>query len=62
MTVEAYTITYARGGTPEDLILTAITPTGERILTRTSDRGLIEEFSNENPIGRFITIEGETPR
>jgi acetyl-CoA C-acetyltransferase len=60
--VEAYSVTYARDGTPEALLVTAITPGGERTLTRTSDRGLIEQFSNADPTGKCLTIKSEMRR
>lgn len=55
-TVEAYTITHSRDGAPEALIFTAISPEGDRVLTRTSDTELIQEFSVADPIGRSIAL------
>jgi acetyl-CoA C-acetyltransferase len=58
--IEAYTVTYARDGTPEALIATTLTPAGERTLTRTVDPHLIKGFASEDPIGRSFTIDTET--
>ncbi len=58
--VEAYTVTYARDGAPEALILAAIAPDGQRVLTRTADPDAIEELSSSDPTGRCVTIDTET--
>jgi acetyl-CoA C-acetyltransferase len=60
--VEAHTVTYARDGTPEALIATALTPEGDRILTRIADRGLIDQLSDGELTGRSLTIDTASKR
>jgi acetyl-CoA C-acetyltransferase len=58
-TIEAYTITYARTGAPDALIISALTPGGERTLIRTDDRGLLDAVSTDDPIGQRIVIDSD---
>ena len=60
--IEAHTVVYARDGTPEALIATAITPDGERALGRIADRDVIDELSDGDPTGRLLTLDAETGR
>ena len=55
--VEAHTVTYARDGTPETLIVTALTPDGERILARSVDRRVIEQLSDGDLTGSTFKID-----
>ncbi|GGN93466.1 hypothetical protein GCM10010112_81740 [Actinoplanes lobatus] len=42
--VEAYTVPYERDGSPAAMIITAITPAGDRVVLRTSDISEMSEF------------------
>jgi acetyl-CoA C-acetyltransferase len=53
--VEAYTVPYARDGSPEAVIVSALAPDGTRALARSSDPGLI---GAEDPLGRSAEISG----
>jgi acetyl-CoA C-acetyltransferase len=55
-TIEAFTIPYDRAGQPEALIVTALTPDGDRALTRSADPQLIASFADEDPLGRELTL------
>jgi acetyl-CoA C-acetyltransferase len=57
--LEAYTVPYGRDGEPEAGIVTALTPEGERVVRRTSDRALIDRLLAEDPLGRRITVTGD---
>jgi acetyl-CoA C-acetyltransferase len=54
-TVEAYTVPYARDGSPEAVIVSALAPDGTRALARSSAPELIEA---EDPLGRRAEIAG----
>ena len=56
-TIEAYTITYARDGAAEAVIVSAVTPAGERTLIRASDPDFVEAVSREDPISQHIIID-----
>jgi acetyl-CoA C-acetyltransferase len=54
-TVEAYTVPYARDGSPEAVIVSAIAPDGTRALARSSEPGLV---GTGDPLGRTAEISG----
>ncbi|MHB8490693.1 MAG: acetyl-CoA acetyltransferase [Solirubrobacteraceae bacterium] len=55
-TVEAYTVTHARDGAPEALIVSAITPDGARALVRETDQHTIAETLDCDPLGARLEI------
>jgi acetyl-CoA C-acetyltransferase len=55
-TVEAYTIPYDRAGEPEAAIVSALTPDGDRALTRIMERSAIDEIALGDPLGREIEV------
>jgi len=55
-TVEAYTVPYARDGTPEAVIVSALAADGTRALARGTDRDLVESMLAGDPLGREVTI------
>ncbi|MBG0567266.1 type II toxin-antitoxin system Rv0910 family toxin [Actinoplanes aureus] len=48
---EAYTVPYGRDGEPEAVIVTAITPGGDRVVRRVADRELIDRLLEDDPLG-----------
>jgi len=56
--IEAYTVTYARDGTPDAAIISALTPTGERALIRTPEGDVVETLLAEDPLGGSIDLAG----
>jgi acetyl-CoA C-acetyltransferase len=54
-TVEAYTVPYARDGSPEAVIVSALAPDGTRALARSSEPELV---GAEDPLGRSAEISG----
>ena len=69
-TIEAYTVAYERDGSPAAAIISALTPHGERALTRSPDRDVIDAAITNDLIGwpidiaasQGVTIEQPTPR
>ena len=57
-TLEAYTVPYARDGTPEAAIVSAIAPDGTRALVRSSDEDLIAALLEADPLGLEVTVDG----
>jgi acetyl-CoA C-acetyltransferase len=57
-TVEAYTVPFARDGTPEAVIVAALTDDGSRALARSSDPGVVEATLLEDPLERTAVISG----
>ena len=55
-TVEAYTIPYDRAGEPEAAIVSALTPDGDRALTRLTDPAAIADYAAGDPLGRQIEV------
>lgn len=53
--VEAYTVPYARDGSPEAVIVSALAPDGTRALARSSEPELV---GSEDPLGRSAEISG----
>jgi acetyl-CoA C-acetyltransferase len=60
--VEALTVIYARDSTPEALVIAAITPDGERVLTRTRDPDLVEEVLERDPTGACLELGSQSAR
>ncbi|MEV0898256.1 crotonase/enoyl-CoA hydratase family protein [Actinoplanes sp. NPDC049802] len=54
--VEAYTVPYERDGSPAAMIVTAITPSGDRVVLRTSDISEISEFWELEVDGDRFTV------
>ena len=52
-TIEAYTVPYARDGSPEAVILSALAPDGTRALARSSEPELLD---GDDPLGRSAEI------
>ena len=57
-TIEAYTVTYQRDGSPQAAIISALTPEGGRALLRTPDHDLIEAVLGADPIGWRVDVIG----
>jgi len=57
-TLEAYTVPYARDGTPEAAIVSAIAPDGTRALVRSGDEDLIAALLEADPLGSEVTVHG----
>jgi acetyl-CoA C-acetyltransferase len=57
-TVEAQTIAHRRDGSPDAAVISALTPSGERALVRTSDRDVIDAMLADDPTGWHIDIAG----
>jgi acetyl-CoA C-acetyltransferase len=55
-TVEAYTVPYGREGEPEAVIVSALTPAGERALVRSAEVEAIDRFANDDPLGAEVTL------
>jgi acetyl-CoA C-acetyltransferase len=55
-TLEAYTVTHGRDGAPEAAIVTALTPTGGRVLTRTEIPETIATLLASDPLGTTIDV------
>lgn len=56
--VEAYTVPWTREGTPEALVISALAPSGERILLRSTDSVLVDEFLTADPLGWTLVVAG----
>ncbi|MBO3743399.1 type II toxin-antitoxin system Rv0910 family toxin [Actinoplanes flavus] len=54
--VEAYTVPYERDGSPAAMIVTAITPSGDRVVLRTSDISEMSEFWKLEVDGDAFTV------
>jgi acetyl-CoA C-acetyltransferase len=59
-TIEAYTLPYARDGQPEAAIAAALAPDGTRVLARSSDRELVAQMVEQDPLGLRATISAGT--
>ncbi|TWG94792.1 acetyl-CoA C-acetyltransferase [Nocardioides sp. J9] len=57
--VEAVTVPYQRSGEPEAVVVSAIKPTGERVLLRREDPADIELLTSTDPLRREIRIEAD---
>jgi acetyl-CoA C-acetyltransferase len=57
-TVEAYTVPYARDGSAEAAIVSALAPDGTRALARTTQPDLVGAVLTEDPLGRTAEISG----
>jgi len=57
-TVEAYTVPFARDGSPEAAIVSALTSNGTRVLARGMDPELVEGMLRDDPLGRVVAISG----
>ena len=57
-TIEAYTVTYQRDGSPEAAIISALTPEGERALVRTSRENVVGAVLDTDPIGWRVNLSG----
>ncbi len=61
-TVEAYTVAYRKGPAPdhidepEAVVVSALTPTGARILVRASDADTVAAFTDGDPLGAATDI------
>jgi acetyl-CoA C-acetyltransferase len=55
-TVEAYTVPYNREGAPEAVIVSALTPAGERVLARSTDPAAAEWALREDPLGEAVQM------
>jgi acetyl-CoA C-acetyltransferase len=55
-TLETYTLAYDRDGSPDAAILSALTPTGERVLTRSTRRDVIDAMLNVDRLGAGIEL------
>jgi len=57
-TVEAYTLAYRRDGATEAVIMSALTPAGERALIRSSDPELVLAASRSDLLGEPVAFAG----
>jgi len=57
-TIEAYTVTYQRDGSPDAAIISALTPAGERALVRIPDHDVAEAVLGADPIGWRVNLMG----
>ncbi len=55
--VEAFTVPYDRDGAPEALVISAITPDGNRVLLRRSEPSIIGEFLEADPLGWTLSVD-----
>jgi acetyl-CoA C-acetyltransferase len=55
-TVEAYTVPHRRDGAAEAVIVSALTPAGERALTRSTDPETIDRVVRRDPLGSSVTL------
>jgi len=58
-TVEAYTLAYHRDGAPEAVIMSALTPGGERALIRSSDPEIVIAAGRSDLLGKPVTFGGD---
>jgi acetyl-CoA C-acetyltransferase len=56
--IEAFTVPYGRDGTPEALIVSALTPEGDRVLTRSADADTIAWALGSDPLGATVELPG----
>jgi acetyl-CoA C-acetyltransferase len=56
-TLEAYTVTYRRDGTPEAALISALTPRGERALMRSGRADVIDALLANDPLGLPVTLD-----
>jgi acetyl-CoA C-acetyltransferase len=56
--IVAYTIAYDRDGSTEAVIMSALTPAGERMLLRSSDRELMLAASGSDLVGEPVKFAG----
>jgi acetyl-CoA C-acetyltransferase len=57
-TVEAYTVPYGRDGSPESVVVSALTADGGRALARSTDQTTIAAILAADPLGSPVTISG----
>jgi acetyl-CoA C-acetyltransferase len=57
-TVEAYTLAYGRDGSAEAVVMSALTPAGERMLMRSSDPEPVLAASGSDLVGEPVTFAG----
>jgi acetyl-CoA C-acetyltransferase len=57
--VEAFTVPYDRDGAPEAVIVSAITPEGNRLLLRSSEADLVEALLGSDPLGWTLAVTAE---
>ncbi|MEU4427057.1 crotonase/enoyl-CoA hydratase family protein [Actinoplanes sp. NPDC024001] len=57
--LEACTVPYGRDGEPEAGIITAITPNGDRVVRRVTDRALIDRLLTEDPLGWQLAVTAD---
>jgi acetyl-CoA C-acetyltransferase len=55
-TIEAYTVPYARDGTPQAGLISVLSEGGDRVLLRTDDADAIEALVGGDPLGRVVTV------
>jgi acetyl-CoA C-acetyltransferase len=57
--VEAYTVPYDRDGAPEAGVLSLLTPSGSRVLVRTTDPAVVDVLVEGDALGCEVLVEGE---
>jgi acetyl-CoA C-acetyltransferase len=55
-TLEAYTVTYRRDGTPEAALISALTPRGERAIVRSGRGEVIDALLATDPLGWSVAL------
>ncbi len=58
--VEAWTVPWSREDGPEAVVVIALTPGGDRVLVRSEDPDLVEEFRTRDPLGWTVEVTGGT--
>ncbi|MFF0633152.1 crotonase/enoyl-CoA hydratase family protein [Nocardia sp. NPDC004151] len=58
--VEAYTLPYGRDGLPEAAIVSLLTPTGDRVLLRSTESTLVTALAEDDWLGLPVTVAGDT--
>ncbi len=58
--VEAYTVPYARDGSPQSVIVSALTPGGARVLAGSQQPDLVAAMLAEDPLGQQVAVASGT--
>lgn len=54
--IEAYTVPYSREGDAEAVVVSAVTPGGDRVLARSGDDTIVQWALGEDPLGETVTF------
>ncbi|MET0450056.1 MAG: SRPBCC family protein, partial [Aeromicrobium sp.] len=58
--IEAFTVPYDRQGEPEAAVLSALAPSGDRVLIRSQDPAVLALVLDRDPLGRTLRLTGDT--